>query len=126
MKIRESGRTRLALLACVAGVALSGCGHALVYGEGTNFSLATLRVNDDPATPLRVVSGLDRTVATIAPQTADGQDAVNMLSDFQLAHPRTSMLGAFGDTLEITTEFVSGAAASGARKDSAQKIMGFR
>lgn len=103
---------------------LSACGNALMYGEGTNFSLATVHLNDDPATPIRIVSGLDRTVAALAPRKAQGKEVVNMVSDFDLKHPGSNP---FTDTLSINTEFASGEAALKAaeKPDVAAKIMNF-
>lgn len=91
---------------------LSGCGNALIYGEGTNFSLTTLRLNDDPATPVRIVSGLDRSAAAVVPRRDHDKDAVNMSADFSLDHKKTGgLFSAFTDTLTITTEFSAGDAA---------------
>lgn len=112
------------LLLASSILALSACSNALMYGEGTNFSLATVHLNDDPATPIRIVSGLDRTVAALAPRKAEGKEVVNMVSDFDLKHPGSNP---FTDTLSINTEFASGAAAMEAagKPDVAAKIMNF-
>ena len=109
-------RPRSIVLVCVGALSLplSGCSNALIYGEGTNFSLTTLRLNDDAATPVRIVSGLDRTVAAVVPRRNHdgGGDAVNMSALFDLKHEKLhGFLGVFSDTLKITSEFAAGAAA---------------
>lgn len=100
-------------IAGALALSLAGCGKALIYAEGTNFSLTTLRLNEDPATPVRMVSGLDRTVAAVVPRRAADGDAVNMSANFHLEHKKDGKTfpSVFGDTLKITTEFASGAAA---------------
>ena len=106
-------RSTVLTIVGVLSLPLSGCGNALIYGEGTNFSLTTLRLNDDAATPVRIVSGLDRTVAAVVPRRNHDGDAVNMSALFDLEHKQDSKTfpSVFGDTLKITSEFASGAAA---------------
>ncbi|WP_078119842.1 hypothetical protein [Thiosocius teredinicola] len=85
---------------------LNGCNDALVYGESTNFSLATVKINSDVAEPISVNAGFDRTIGTFAPQQGEGKEAMNMLSRFELLND-PEYLG----KLRITTEFASGEAA---------------
>jgi hypothetical protein len=106
-------------------VALTSCSNALIYSEGTNVSIASIKVNDNVGEPLSLVTGLDRTVAVISPPAKSNQESVNMLSGFKLDQhdEKTSALAAaetaglpdeanFGiDTLEIRSEFASGSAA---------------
>lgn len=112
MRIKfDAPAVTLAVLGAIS-LPLTGCGNALIYGEGTNFSLTTLRLNDDPATPVRVISGLDRSAAAVVPKLGKTQDAVNMSADFYLDHPKgDGFFTAYGDTLKITTEFSAGDAA---------------
>ena len=88
-------------------IGLNGCGNAILYGEGTNISIATLKVNNDPATPVQINTGLDRTVAAMAPRQGDGEEAMSLLSGFKFKDTKE----AFG-TLTIDTQFASGAAAT--------------
>lgn len=105
-------RSTLLTIVGVLSLPLSGCGNALIYGEGTNFSLTTLRLNDDAATPVRIVSGLDRTVAAVVPRRNHDCDAVNMSALFDLKHEKLHAFpSVFSDTLKITSEFASGEAA---------------
>ena len=93
-----------------ASILLSGCQKALIYGESTNFSLATLKVNSDVAEPLAINAGYDRSVAAVSPPKgtdANGKEAMNMVSHFEL----TNDAEPFG-TLAIATEFASGKAAT--------------
>ena len=69
----------------IAALALGGCSNALIYGESTNFSLASLKLNDSVAEPISVNSGLERTVAALAP-AGEKDDAVNMVAGFALDH----------------------------------------
>ena len=60
-----------ALVRCVAtiaaGLPIVGCADGLVYGERTSFSVASLRLNDDPAQPVAVKLGFNRDVVLVAP-----------------------------------------------------------
>ncbi len=97
----------VALLLCVGSVAaLSGCAQSIVYGEGTNISIATLKVNDNPATPLQITTGLNRTVAALVPRQGSDGEAMNLISSFKFKDDPH----AFGK-LTIDTQFVSGQAA---------------
>jgi len=45
----------------------SGCSDALIYGERTSVSVAAIRLNDDPAQPIRLKVGFGRDVVSVAP-----------------------------------------------------------
>ena len=89
----------------IAGLLIvSGCNQSLIYAEGTNVSLATIKVNDDVAEPLNINFGLDRSVAAIAPPKTIGDESVSMISDFRYEYKG----GEFTGTLKIKTQFASG------------------
>ena len=89
----------------IVSLLLGGCNKALIYAEGTNVSLATLRVNDAVTEPVSVNFGLDRTVAAVVPPKTANGEAVNMISGFMLDNDGNT----FG-TLTIKTQFASGQA----------------
>lgn len=109
-----------ALSFILLALGLGACENTLIYGERTGFNLA-ISVNDDPATPLTVNAGFERSVAGLVPPVETSKDsggenqavgeAVNMFSGFKLLYTedKTSV---FGGTLTIRTQFASGAAAS--------------
>ncbi len=82
-----------------------GCNKALIYSEGTNVSLATLKVNDDVTEPVSVNFGLERTIAVVAPPKTKDGDSINMVSGFMLDDDGSP----FG-TMTIKTQFASGEA----------------
>lgn len=87
---------------------LGGCADALIYGENTNFSLASVKLNDSVAEPVSVNVGLERAVAAIAPAVKNGNEAVNMVAGFALDHEDED--GSLFDVLKIRTEFAAGEA----------------
>ena len=99
-------RFKLALLIPVIAT-LGGCADTLVYGESTNFSLASVKVNTNVAQPFSVNFALDRTVAAMVPPMGPGEEAANMISRFKLDDTGNVIFG----TKKITTEFASGRAA---------------
>jgi len=98
---------RSMLWVCLVCPSLAGCGNALLYGEGTNISLATIKVNDNPATPVQLHTGLHRTVAAIVPRQNDGAEAMNLISGLHFTDTK-QMFG----TLTVETQFASGRAAT--------------
>jgi hypothetical protein len=131
--------TRSVLLPWV--VFLAGCVPALIYGERTSLSIASVNVNDDVAEPVRVHVGFRRTVGTLAParggnarETSDtersakgtvspdysegkaipGGDSVSVFSNFHLTYtpPTDGNPNLFdANDLRIKTKFASGVAA---------------
>lgn len=107
------------MIVVLAGLLVGACENSLIYGERTGFNLA-IQVNDDPATPLNVNAGFQRTVAALVPPTQESQEdngrkiargeAVNMFSGFRLEYIEGETT-VFGGTLTIRTQFASGAAA---------------
>ncbi|MBI5461557.1 MAG: hypothetical protein HY941_05150 [Gammaproteobacteria bacterium] len=97
------------LAAMTCSLLLGACSKALIYSEGTNVSIATVKVNDDAAKPLSVNFGLERGVATIAPPKKTNGEAVNMISGFKLEKTGDDISG----TLTIKTQFASGGAGLG-------------
>ncbi len=95
----------LPLTIIFAALLLGGCNKALIYAEGTNVSIATVRVNDDVTEPVSVNFGLDRTVAAVVPPKTANGEAVNMISGFMLENDDN-----FFSTLTIKTQFASGQA----------------
>jgi hypothetical protein len=53
--------------ALLAMFLLAGCADGLAYGERTSISVASVRLNDDPAQPVAIKLGFDREVITVAP-----------------------------------------------------------
>ena len=107
---RYGGRVRIPvrwrhLLPIGAVLALSACSEALIYGESTSFSVASVKLNDNVAEPIGVNVGLKRTVAALAPSGENG-DSVNMVAGFALDHTDGGWFG----VLNIRTEFASGEA----------------
>lgn len=51
----------------IAVFSLAGCADGLIYGERTSISVASVRVNDDPAQPVAIKLGFDRDVVLVAP-----------------------------------------------------------
>jgi hypothetical protein len=62
--MKASSKLVVALIATAAVVA---CRDGLIYSERTSISLASARINDDPATPVAIKLGFDRTVVAVAP-----------------------------------------------------------
>jgi hypothetical protein len=56
------------VVALVATASLSACGDGLIYSEWTSINLASVRVNNDPATPVAIKLGFDRNVVAVAPR----------------------------------------------------------
>jgi hypothetical protein len=117
--------TRLGALLTMLAVA--GCADGLVYGERTSFNLASVRVNDDPAEPVVINLGFDRSVVLVAPPiggevveddgnggkrvTASGE-AVSQFSTFTLKSVAPFLNPtANADLLAVQTRFASGHAA---------------
>lgn len=110
-------RTRLISVGLM--LLLTGCSDALIYGERTAFNLA-IRVNDDPATPVNVNAGLQRTVVSLAPplggQIKDGDrtspagESVSAISRFDLRYDQ-STAAVMAGRLTVKTQFLSGQAA---------------
>lgn len=109
-------------------VLLSGCGgDALVYGERTSVDVASIRLGDDVAQPVRINLGFDRQVAMIAPAlggtTADQDsdvpnrvvgegEAVSQFSTFTVGAEAAFVGGdQNSNLLRVQSRFASGAAA---------------
>jgi hypothetical protein len=101
---------------------LSACSDALVYGESTNFSLASVKFNDNVARPFSVNVGLDRTVAALVPPMGTGDESANLIAGFRLTDDSNAPFG----TKTITTTFASGRAGevlAGKQPELALRIM---
>jgi hypothetical protein len=127
-RLKGGGRSRSRRLQAIRSIALgiamvvtqASCERTLVFTEQSAFKLG-IEVNNDPTTPVEVTAGLKRRVLSVAPpkeperNDQDGQtqvegDAVSMLSGFNLGYePADSPLTG---TLEIRSQFASGAAAT--------------
>ena len=99
---------------------LSGCSNHLIFSERTSFNLA-IDVNTDPAVPLKVNIGFDRTIVAMVPPrhetttelgvgTVADDEAVSLISTFDLHYEDALPIRIFGD-LSIKTGFASGQAA---------------
>ena len=134
----DGGETRmksvpLSWLAIGAVVPLGSCADGLVYGERTSISVASVRLNDDPAEPVAVKLGFDRDVVLVAPPltgnvvgqddqgrqtTTSGGEAVSQFSTFTVyATPAFLPAGSTGagartaELLGVQARFASGEAA---------------
>lgn len=111
-------------MAIVAG-SLAACSDALVFGDRTSIEVASVRLNDDVAEPIRVNIGFDRQLVTNAPalggtveriedgrtKTTASGEAINLFSSF-LAEVGPEMIGGEErNLLKVHTRFASGAAA---------------
>ncbi len=112
-------------MAIVAG-SLAACSDALVFGDRTSIEVASVRLNDDVAEPIRVNIGFDRQLVTNAPalggtvertdadgrtKTAASGEAINLFSSF-FAEVGPEMIGGEErNLLKVHTRFASGAAA---------------
>ncbi|MBI1733208.1 MAG: hypothetical protein HYR49_10655 [Gammaproteobacteria bacterium] len=99
--------SRMLLILPVFAATLGACTDALVYGESTNLSIASFKVNDNVAQPFSVNFELDRTVAALVPPMHAGGEAANLIAGFKMDDSGKLPFG----TKTITTEFASGKAA---------------
>jgi hypothetical protein len=118
----------ICLGALFAMLLLAGCADGLAYGERTSISVASVRLNDDPAQPVAVKLGFDRDVVSVAPPIGgfvdeDGQrtasgEAVSQFSTFTvstkapfLPDGQTDQAAEQPDLLGVQSRFASGGAA---------------
>lgn len=111
--------TIISILMILFLLSAGGCNKALVYSEGTNLSLASVKLNDNVAEPISVNLGFDRTVAAMAPPRGDVDDTVNMVSAFRMDQDSSGISG----TLTINSEFASGDAATASVEGDAEAAM---
>ncbi len=106
--------------------ALAACSDALVFGDRSSIEVASVRLNDDVAEPIRVNIGLDRQLVTNAPalggtvewtdangerkRAAEGE-AINLFSTFRAEVAPETLGGEQRNLLKVHTRFASGAAA---------------
>jgi hypothetical protein len=95
----------LAFLLPAAGM-LAACSDALIYGETTNVSIATVKLNDNVAQPISANFGLNRTVVAAVPPMDGGGEAANLVTGFKMDDQGHLPFG----TKTITTTFASGRA----------------
>jgi hypothetical protein len=120
--------TVISFCALLATLLLAGCADGLAYGERTSISVASVRLNDDPAQPVAIKLGFDRDVVSVAPpiggfvdeggqRTASGE-AVSQFSTFTvttkapfLPDRQTNQAAEQPDLLGVQSRFASGGAA---------------
>jgi hypothetical protein len=126
MGSRGDGSVRAwAAILVIATFFLNGCENNLLFMERTGFNLS-IRVNNDPTTPVEVNAGLKRSVVAAVPPTGDpvktengtraNGEAVSLISGYDLSYDE-SKSSLFAGTLTIRTQFASGGAATAVAGD---------
>lgn len=119
MKVLKRGAFAIGSGLLVPAILLaSGCTN-LMYGERTGFNLGMF-VNSDPAKPVKINAGLERSVGTVAPPVSSDGESVSMVSHFSLT--QTEGYNLLNEELTISTDFASGEAATGLTATQAQSI----